>query len=305
MPNGQRKSPVPLTVRRQDHSTSNFRDGGPPSCGGVVSNGPSGPTPYPALNAALVHLVGCVKAVLGDAFVGAYLQGSFAVGDFDEYSDVDFVIAVRDELSDDQVSALQELHERVYHFESAWAKHLEGSYFPLAVLRDPGRSATPLWYLDHGLRRLVRSDHCNTLVVRSVLREYGVILAGPPPATIVDPIPVAALRREMRDTMRDWGRQILAEPEPYRNRFYQGFIVLNYCRMLHDLTIGRPGSKRAGADWAKATLDPTWSALIDRAWDTRPDPAASVRQPANASDFQRTLELMQLTIREAERIAEA
>jgi hypothetical protein len=71
--------------------------------------------------------------------------------------------------------------------------------------------------------------------------------------------------------------------------------------MLHDLVEGKPGSKRAGAAWAKATLDPSWSDLVDRAWRCRPNPAASVREPANATDFARTLDLVRHVVAEAER----
>ena len=234
--------------------------------------------------------------------MGAYLQGSFAVGDFDRHSDVDFAIAVREELSEEHVNALQALHERVYGLGSAWAQHLEGSYFPLEILRDYRQRAATLWYLDHGSRSLVRSDHCNTLVVRWVVRERGITLAGPSPATLVEPIPVEALRQEMGETMRRWGEQILDHPDPYRNRFYQGFIVLNYCRMLHDLVEGRPGSKRAGAEWAKEHLDRAWSALIDRAWDTRPNPAVAVRERPDPADFEMTLQFVKAVLRESERV---
>ena len=262
---------------------------------------PQDATPYPELNAVLEELVTSVQATLSDAFVGACLQGSFAVGDFDPHSDVDFIITVRDELCDDQVTALQAVHRRIYQLDSEWAQHLEGSYFPAAVLRDPHQRGTRLWYLNHGSQSLVRSDHCNTLVVRWVVRERGIVLAGPSPATLVDPFHADALRREIAGTIRDWGREILDEPERYRNRFYQGFIVLNYCRMLHDLIEGRPGSKRAGAEWAKRTLDPGWSALIDRAWNGRPNPAVSVREPADAADFESTLTFVRFIVQESER----
>jgi hypothetical protein len=250
----------------------------------------------------LDELVASAKVVLGRAFVGAYLQGSFAVGDFDRHSDVDFVIVVADELTDGQVDALQAVHRRIYGLPSEWAQHLEGSYFPMAILRNCSRSGEPLWYLDHGSQSLIRSDHCNTLVVRSVVREHGVTLAGPNRATLLEPIPVDALRREIRATIRIWGQQILEDPDRYANRFYQGFIVLNYCRMLHDLSTGCLGSKRAGAAWAKATLDPAWSSLIDRAWDGRPNPAAAVREPADAAVFSRTLQFVELVMAEIARV---
>jgi hypothetical protein len=40
------------------------------------------PTPYAELNGVLAHLLVGARAALKDNFVGAYLQGSFAVGDF-------------------------------------------------------------------------------------------------------------------------------------------------------------------------------------------------------------------------------
>jgi hypothetical protein len=188
------------------------------------------------------------------------------------------------------------LHGKIRDLDCAWAQHLEGSYFPKDTLRDCAQRGRQLWYLDHGSRSLVQSDHCNTAVVRWVVRERGVGLAGPAPSTLVDPISVETLREEIADTIRKWGREILAEPGRYGNRFYQGYIVLSYCRMLHDLQTGFPGSKRAGAEWAKVTLDPAWAGLIDRSWSGRPDPAGSVRQPADPAEFERTLEFVRYAI---------
>jgi hypothetical protein len=258
------------------------------------------PTPYPDLNAVLDDLVAGVRAILAGNFVGAYLQGSFAVGDFDEHSDVDFVVVAEDELSDGEVTALQVMHPRIYGLACPWAQHLEGSYYPRAVLKDAAQRGRDLWYLDHGSQSLERSTHCNSVVVRWTLRHYGVVLAGPIPDTLVDPIPADVLRDEIAATLRDWGRVILAEPERFANRFYQGFIVLSYCRMLRDLVVGDTGSKRTGAEWAKANLDPAWADLIDRAWACRPDPFHSVRTAADPADFARTLDFVSYAIRTCE-----
>lgn len=255
------------------------------------------PTPYPELDAVLHELVASVQVVLADTFVAACLQGSFATGDFDRHSDVDFVIVIEEELAVDQVDALQTMHERIYSLDCAWAQHLEGSYFPKDVLRHYDQRGKPLWYLDHGSRSLIQSEHCNTVVVRWVMREHGIAVAGPSPAALVDPIPVGMLRQEIMEAMSGWWQQILADPEHINNRFYQTFAVLNYCRMLHDLHTGTVGSKRPGAEWAKATLGPSWAGLIDRAWDGRPNPALSVRQPADPRDFKRTLEFIQYVMK--------
>lgn len=275
------------------------------------------PTPYPEHNRALRELVERVQANLGEQCVGAYLQGSFAIGDFDQHSDVDFIIVTRDHLSASEVQSLQLMHKRIFHLDTAWAQHLEGSYFSQSLLRDlpigergrwqpkPPGYISPVWYLDNGSSTLIQSDHCNTLVVRWALREHGVTLVGPAPTTLVDPIPAAALRAEILATMRIWGADILAHPDEYDNRFYQTYIVLSYCRMLHDLRNGFPGSKPAGAAWAKANLNPSWGALIDRTWAGRPVPEVSVRQPADPADFRATLEFVRYALGEADAYAEA
>ena len=259
------------------------------------------PTPYPELNEVLKVLVESVHEILGKNFIGAYLQGSFVIGDFDEHSDVDWVMVVESELTDSEVDALQAMHERVYSLESRWAQHLEGSYFSKDILGNQARCGEKLWYLDNGARSLIQSEHCNTLVVRWTLRQHGVTLAGPPPKTLIDPIPTEALRKEILGVIVNWGNEILTHPDKYNNHFYQTFIVLSYCRMLHDLKAGTLGSKRTGAAWAKENLDPSWSALIDRTWAGRPNPAQSVRRPADPGDFEMTLKFVEYIIEESER----
>ncbi len=140
-------------------------------------------------------------------------------------------------------------------------------------MRDHAKRGVQLWYLDNGARSLIKSDHCNTLVVRWTVRQKGVSLAGPSPKILVDPVSSELLRVEIYETINNFGQEILDDSAPYNNRFYQGFIVLNYCRMLHDLHTGNIGSKRQGAEWAKAVLDPAWSDLIEGAWASRPNPA--------------------------------
>ena len=117
------------------------------------------PTDYPELNDVLQELVAEVRTILGDNFCGAYLQGSFGVGDADEHSDVDFIVATNGEVTDEQLAALQAMHMRLYGLDSPWAQHLEGSYVPKDGLRhvDPARS--PYWYLDNGASELVRDNH--------------------------------------------------------------------------------------------------------------------------------------------------
>jgi hypothetical protein len=72
--------------------------------------------------------------------------------------------------------------------------------------------------------------------------------------------------------------------------------------MLHDLHTGYPGSKRAGAEWAKNNLDSSWIGLINRTWSGRPTPEISVRQPADPKDFESTLKFVQYIINKSKEV---
>ena len=248
------------------------------------------PTPYPALNAVLVDLVHGARSALAESFVGAYLQGSFAVGDADEHSDVDFLIATTQELSDAEVGELELMHQRIYDTAGTeWARHLEGSYVPLHVLRRHVPPSVRLPYLDNGSRVIERSDHDDTLVVRLVLREHGIVLSGPDPKALVDPVSTDELRGEIRRKIAGWGTEILCGPAYVKTRWGQPYVVLSFCRMLQTLETGRVESKRAGALWARRSLERQWSGLIEGAWKERPDPWVKVHQAAHEQDVESTI----------------
>jgi len=247
------------------------------------------PTVYPELNAVLDELVASARTILGDNFCGAYLQGSFAVGDADEHSDVDFIVATHDEITDEQLAALQVVHKHMYVLDSPWAQHLEGSYVPKDALRhvDPARS--PYWYLDNGASELVRDNHCNTTVVRWSLREHGVVLDGPDPTSLVEPVTAAQLRAEallVMDEFLAWAHERVAD----MSRWKQPYLVLTFCRLLHTLNAGIVASKQEAAEWALHALDAEWASLIQQAVDDRPDPWLRVHQPTDPEVVARTLE---------------
>jgi predicted nucleotidyltransferase len=70
-------------------------------------------TPYRGLDEILIDYAHTSRAVLGDNFVGLYLLGSLAIGDFDLTSDVDFMIVTNSELSRDQVELVQPAHTKL------------------------------------------------------------------------------------------------------------------------------------------------------------------------------------------------
>lgn len=236
---------------------------------------PDGPTPYPVVNDALALLLRKARAILDAEFVGLYLYGSLSLGDFTlGSSDVDFLIVTRETLSPSMQEALAALHARLAISELPYARKLEGWYFPRAALRrdDPAVRVPTIgadWPFGFGEPGPV------WVIERWIVRERGVTVAGPPPATLIDPVPPEALRGAARALLRDFWAQQLDGPDWLRARDYQAFAILTMCRALHTLAVGAAVSKPAAAAWATAHLDPRWSPLIARAlaWrhDDRPD----------------------------------
>lgn len=268
-------------------------------------------TPYPELDNILTDLAVKLRDALGKNFVGMYLQGSLAIGDFDLTSDVDFIVVTNDDLSDTEAQEVQKVHTLTYNQNNRWVKRLEYSFFPKQKMREHSspytngiRTTTDkrnLWYFDNGHLTIERSDHCNTLVTRWTVREKGTPVLGPSPKSLIDFISADELRKEIRDTLVGWGEELLINPEPYRNRFYQSYLVLNYARMLHDLHEGKVGSKLAGITWAKANLDPQWIELIDYCWMERKDTTISVKQPAVSEMFEKSLQFVSYVVEQGNR----
>lgn len=247
------------------------------------------PTSDPELNAVLHEFVTGIQSLLGENFIAAYLQGSFAVGDWDADSDVDFLVAIEQDISEANLPALQAFHARMYRQESGWAQRLEGSYFPRELLKRGDSTKKHLLFLDNAHDTLIRSDHDNSLVVRWVVREHGIPLAGPNADQLIEHVSADALRNEILDVMEGWAKEIFAGRWSMDNHWAQPFAVLSYCRMLHSLQTGKIHSKLAGAQWAQSALDHQWIGLIQRAWEERPNPALKVRQLANPNDVDDTL----------------
>lgn len=254
------------------------------------------PTSDQALNSVLRELVTQVQHHLPDNFVAAYLQGSFAVGDWDTDSDVDFLIVIDHPLSPAEVAALQQMHGQIFQMANPWAQHLEGSYFPKALLRHGDPQKSELWYLDNAHDSMVLSAHDNSLVVRWATREYGIPLAGCDAKDLIDPVSADDLRHEITAVMHGWAKNIFAGKWSPNNRWAQPFAVLSYCRMLHTLETGRVASKLAGAQWAQQHLPPQWQDLMRRAWEDRPQPDLKVTLPADPADINVTLEFIRYAL---------
>jgi hypothetical protein len=226
-----------------------------------------------------------VGGVLGSELVGMYLHGSLALGAFDpRSSDVDVLVVTRDLLQKTKVAELGAMHARIRASGLRFAEELEASYMPAAAVRryDPANSLHPSIGNDwpFGMEHHDRSWVINLHVVR----EHGVVLWGPPPARLIDPVPMDQLRGAVAAVIEDfWARQ-RGDATWLATRKYQAYAVLTMCRALYTLDQRRTVSKAVAAAWGRRALGREWVRLIDRslAWrqrrdDTPQDPEETVR----------------------------
>jgi hypothetical protein len=254
---------------------------------------------YPELASVLERFLAGVQNALGANFVGAYLVGSLATGDFDLDSDVDFVVVTNLELSESELRSLQANHLNIHALGNYPAQHLEGSYISKEMLRRADLvGKEPLWYIDDGSTLLERSVHDNQWHVRWILRERGITLTGPDPKTLIDRVDPETLRREVVDAMEKLESHFstdVGRPGGWFNlRFGQSFTVLTVCRMLHTCQTGSVQSKRVAAEWAEHFLDPEWRELIRKAMVERTGVrfGEKVRQPAETELVQETVRFL-------------
>jgi Domain of unknown function (DUF4111)/Nucleotidyltransferase domain len=238
-----------------------------------------GPTEFPELNDVLRDLVASAREILGDSMAGAYLQGSFALGDADIDSDCDFLIPLERPVSEQQEHDLRGLHSDIPIRPGHWTRHLEGSYPPIGRLATLGGLGESWLYIDHGWREMQWSTHCNTEVVRWTLREHGVTLAGPDPQTFMDEISPDLLRSRMRRDVTTY----LTDLEGWVSldiAWAQRYAVTTLCRIAFTAEHGTVASKRTALLWARTAFGPRWSPLIDAVLADRPlgfDPATAPR----------------------------
>ncbi len=234
-----------------------------------------GPTAHDDVNALLRALLAGVRAALGEQLVAMYLEGSLALGDFDPASsDVDFVVATRDGLPPDVVERLRAMHDALGASGLPYARRIEGAYIPCADLRryDPAHARHPTIGTDWEFQ-IAWFDE-SWVLKRSILRERGVVVWGPPPATLIDPVSADELRAAVRSQLGDVWERRATDREWLREREYQAFSILTLCRALHTLRHATLASKPRAAAWTSAAY-PHWQPPIAWALAHRSDHSAA------------------------------
>jgi hypothetical protein len=155
------------------------------------------------------------------------------------------------------------MHAEIAASGMKWAKKLEGFYFPLNILRryEPGQLFASIgvdWDFN------VTGQGTEGVIQRYILREQGIVLAGPPLDDLIEPVTADQIRLATYQLLIEWWVPMLTDPTHISSSEYQAYAILTMCRMLYTLKRGEIISKPSAARWAMEN-HPRWTDLIQLA----------------------------------------
>ena len=210
-----------------------------------------------------------VRELLRADFVGMYLYGSLALGDFDPaHSDIDFIVVTEAELTPAMIAVVGDMHVQFDQSGSVWHGRIEAAYAAREALCTFPATEQAYPQVEKGRALFVEPLEIGWIFQCFTLRKRGVVLAGPTPKTLIPPLVPDDLRRAAAPIALMWQRQSRTDStwlEWLRERPNQAFVVLTLCRLLYTLHLADVASKPAAARWVQQSIGEPWSTLIDGA----------------------------------------
>jgi hypothetical protein len=227
------------------------------------------PTPHPGVNAVLRDFATHIQSILGSHFLGLYLCGSLALGDFDpSTSDIDFIVVTDVDISDNFFIPLQEMHAQFDRSHSPWARKVEAAYIPGDALNHSAPTAATYLQVEKGTSLFRAPLEIGWAFQRHTLREHAIAVTGPELRSLIYPVRLADMQHAASVILRDWLEQSRHDASWRRwaqIRSNQAFVILTLCRLLYSLETGSVASKLVAARYAQKNFEARWNILIEQA----------------------------------------
>jgi predicted nucleotidyltransferase len=220
---------------------------------------------HPDVSDLLADIQARLIRLLSENLVGIYVFGSVAWDGYDPgVSDVDLLVVTARPLVAADYARLQQMHTALPAGREQWKDRIEVAYLSRQALRTFKERTSEIGIVSPGEPFHVVSAGRDWLANWYDVREHAIVVAGPNPKTLIDPI----TRSELKACIRDY---VSLFPERIRDNFHRGsdaYAVLTMCRSLYTNVVDGVATKRAAAEWA-ASKYPEWSNLISQAQEWR------------------------------------
>jgi hypothetical protein len=225
-------------------------------------------TPHPEINEILISFVDGVMDILADKICGIYLTGSLSYGDFNENSsDIDLTVILKNPASSIELGRIKEFHVRLEKNFEKWAKRLECTYTPSAMLAStrPPQEPRP-WYCGFESFLYEEAPYGNEWIINNyLLYNFAIPLVGTNFKELTGPIDIKEVQKAcIRDLFVEWEPK-MNNPIYLNDSHNQSYLILNLCRILYTVIQKATGSKKVSAAWAKQEFGSPWKNLIELA----------------------------------------
>jgi predicted nucleotidyltransferase len=217
--------------------------------------------PFKDINDLLSTLVSKVSTILSDNLVGIYVYGSLVEGDFNyERSDIDLLVAVKEDITDEQFVSLDKMHSDMVDQYPAWDDRIEIAYVSLYNLKHFKTSLGKIAVISPGEPFNIKDAGKDWLINYYLIQGKSIILYGPSPQTIIEPISKDEFITSVKEQALEWKNRVV---ETKSSVGYQHYAVLTMCRAFYTLTFGKQPSKLMAGTWMFEKSE-KWRDLIDR-----------------------------------------
>lgn len=222
------------------------------------------PTSYDDINKLLDVLLTQIQSVLHGKFLGLYLYGSLASGDFDhDISDIDLLAVIDKDINDQELSALKEMHAAIASQYPKWKHRIEVAYLSVTGLREFKNKRSKIAVISPGEPLHIKDAGMDWLVNWYAVQEHGITLFGPNKTTFIPDIS----KEEFRNSIKEYASLWLQWIKEYDNTSVPGslaYVVFTMCRILYGYKHGDQTSKKQAGLWVTQEF-PEWISLINEA----------------------------------------
>ncbi|MFC7385947.1 nucleotidyltransferase [Sphaerisporangium rhizosphaerae] len=192
-----------------------------------------------ATRVLLDRFLGAVRPSL--PLVALWAHGSLGGGDYQPgRSDLDLIAVVARPCTAEEERAVEDAHERLER-DMPLAAKLHCSYVAVPEAADPGQDHLT-WAHQELFRRPV------TPVTRRELHEFGLVIHGLTPASVLPPVTDEELKGFVAGDLAGYWRPSLEFPEEYQEDIWIDLSLLTLARATVTLREGRLITKREALD---------------------------------------------------------